>query len=104
MRNEKGVFVPGELDPDQGRKPGSTNKLTRTVKETVLAVFNKLQEDPKHNLKKFAETYPRDFYAIAAKLIPTEINAKINKVKLEIVRTNTTEAESTPPEPAEGTE
>lgn len=66
--------------------------MNRTVKETVLAVFNDLQSNPRHNLKAFAEKYPRDFYTIAAKLIPTEINAKLNKVTLEIVRRNTTDA------------
>lgn len=65
-----------------GRKKGSTNKLTKTVKETVLAVFNDIQEDPKVNLTNFAKTYPRDFYAIAAKLIPTEINAKVEEVTI----------------------
>lgn len=61
-----------------GREQGVPNKLTKTVKETVLQVFNQLQEDDKNNLSAFAEKYPRDFYAIAAKLIPTEINAKLN--------------------------
>ena len=87
-----------------GRQPGSQNELTKTVKETVLKVFNDLQNDPKVNLEAFGKKYPRDFYQIAARLIPTEINAKINKVKLEIVRTNTTEAEGTPPEPGESSE
>ena len=91
-----------------GRQPGSPNKLTSTVKETVLKVFNDLQEDEKNNLQAFAVKYPRDFYQIAAKLIPTEINAKLNKIQLEIIRTNpddsqtrdlTTEAEDASPEP-----
>lgn len=60
-----------------GRQKGSTNKLTKTVKETVLAVFNDLQSDPKVNLLAFARNYPRDFYAIAAKLIPTEVSASV---------------------------
>lgn len=59
-----------------GRKKGSQNKITKTVKETVLKVFNKLQKDPVNNLTEFAKKYPRDFYAIAAKLIPTEISGK----------------------------
>ena len=62
---------------NKGKPKGATSLITRTVKETVLSVFNDLQADPKHNLKKFAEAYPRDFYTIAAKLIPTEISAKI---------------------------
>lgn len=56
-----------------GRPKGATGKLTRTVKETVLSVFNTLQEDPKHNLEAFAKKYPKDFYNISAKLIPTEM-------------------------------
>lgn len=59
-----------------GRPPGA-NKLTKTVKETVLDVFNQLQEDPNHSLLMFAQKHPRDFYAIAAKLIPTEISGKL---------------------------
>lgn len=61
-----------------GRPPGATNLLTRTVKETVLAVFNDIQSDPTVNLTAFAKKYPRDFYAIAAKLIPTEVSAKLD--------------------------
>lgn len=76
-----------------GKPMGAKNHITKTVKETVLTVFNDLQSDPKVNLKKFAQTYPRDFYQIASRLIPTEINAKINKVTLEIVRSNSTETE-----------
>ena len=33
-----------------GKVKGTPNKLTRTVKETVLAVFDDLQADPKANL------------------------------------------------------
>lgn len=85
-----------------GRPEGATNHLTRTVKETVLSVFNEIQENPKVNLKAFAEKYPRDFYQIAARLIPTEINARINKVTLEIVRHTSTQAEHTSPAPTNG--
>ena len=65
-----------------GRKKGSANKITRTVKETVLSVFNDIQNDPKVNLTNFAKTYPRDFYAIAAKLIPTEVNATVEQISI----------------------
>ncbi len=63
-----------------GRVAGVPNKLTKTVKETVLEVFNKLQESKEHNIEAFAQKYPRDFYNIAAKLIPTEIQAKVANV------------------------
>lgn len=101
MKLKRGVgtpFKPG----NSGRPKGIQNKLTRTVKETVLSVFNDLQSDPKNNLIKFAKTYPRDFYQIAARLIPTEINARINKVSLEIVRTPPIKPKHVTPTSTEG--
>ena len=70
-----------------GRPKGVQNKITRTVKETVLMVFNDIQEDPKVKLSQFAKDFPRDFYNIAAKLIPTELTGAIdNHITLQIVR------------------
>lgn len=63
-----------------GKKPGTQNKFTVTVKETVLAVFNDIQGDRKVNLKTFARKYPRDFYQIAAKLIPTELTGTVKQI------------------------
>lgn len=67
--------MPTELfkEGNPGRLPGSVNKLTKSVKETVLKVFNELQGDPKHNLQAFAKKHPKEFYIIASKLIPTEM-------------------------------
>ena len=70
----KKLFQKGE----GGRPKGATNKITKTVKETVLAVFNDIQSDPKVNLTQFAKDYPKEFYAIAKALIPTEITAKVD--------------------------
>lgn len=72
MRYEK-----GESGNPSGRPKGAANIVTKTVKQTVLEVFNALQKDPKHNLKAFARKYPRDYYNIAAKLIPTEVKAEV---------------------------
>lgn len=69
-------FKPG----NSGKPPGTLNKLTKTVKETVLAVFNELQEDPKVKLSAWAKDEPTEFYRIAAKLIPTEISATVKQV------------------------
>lgn len=60
-----------------GRTKGTPNKVTRTVKETVLDVFLKLQAMPAHNLEAFAKNNPVQFYMIAAKLIPTEVTAAV---------------------------
>ena len=71
-----------------GKPKGALNKVTKTVKETVLAVFNELQEKPdgKSDLESWARTKPGDFYNVAAKLIPTELNAKVEDVVIKIVR------------------
>lgn len=79
-----------------GRPPGASNKFSKTVKETVLSVFNDLQDDPKANLFDFAKKYPRDFYQIAAKLIPTEIKGKVDsdqQIKIIIERRKGNNAE-----------
>lgn len=70
----KGQFQPG----NPGKPKGTTNKLTKTVKETVLAAFNELQLDPKANIIEWGRQKPGDFYQIAAKLIPTEVSAKVD--------------------------
>ncbi len=60
--------------------PRGQGKLNKTVKETVLAVFNDLQKDPKNKLIAWAKTEPTEFYKIAAKLIPTEITGTVKTV------------------------
>lgn len=66
-----------------GKVKGTPNKLTRTVKETVLAAFNDLQNDPKANILAWAKDEPTEFYKIAAKLIPTEVNAKVENIVID---------------------
>ena len=73
---------------NKGKPKGTTNKLTRTVKETVLAAFEELQSDPKANIITWGKSNPRDFYAIAAKLIPTEVNAKVEASMPVIIEWN----------------
>ncbi len=60
-----------------GRQKGTPNKITKTVKETVLAAFNDLQSDPTVNLITWGKANPKDFYIIAAKLIPTELSGEV---------------------------
>ena len=68
-------FVKGEA---KGRPKGAVNKLTKTVRDTVLSAFNDLQEDPKANIVNWALENPTEFYKIASKLIPTEVNTQIS--------------------------
>lgn len=60
-----------------GRKKGVPNKLTRTVKEAFEQAFNAMQEQPGVKLKEWGEKNPTEFYKLAARLIPAEINAKV---------------------------
>lgn len=62
-----------------GRKPGSVNRVTRTVKEVFEATFKQLQADPTapHALANWAEREPSEFYKLAAKLIPSEIKGQM---------------------------
>jgi hypothetical protein len=63
-----------------GRRPGSANKITRTVKEVFEKTFRDMQADPDkpHALAKWAEIEPGEFYKLAAKLIPAEIKGDFN--------------------------
>ena len=71
--------------------PRGQGKLNRTVKETVLKVFNDLQDDPDVKLESWAKAEPTEFYKIAAKLIPTEVAGNIDsKITLHIVRGKST--------------
>lgn len=81
MGFKKGVPRP----KNAGRKEGSVNVLTKTVKDRVLDVFNELQEDPKANLLSWAKKEPTEFYKIAAKLIPADINAKVEGKIIEVI-------------------
>lgn len=70
----------GQFKKGQGGRPvGAKNVVNRTVKETVLEVFNLLQADPEHNLSAFAKAEPVEFYRIASKLIPTELTGSVKQ-------------------------
>lgn len=59
-----------------GRKKGSQNRFTSAIKDAVLETFEKLG-GVKH-MVKWAEKNQTDFYKIAAKLIPQQINADVS--------------------------
>jgi hypothetical protein len=58
-----------------GRKPGIQNRITSAVKDAVLDTFKALG-GVKH-MTSWAQENPSDFYRIAAKLIPQQINADV---------------------------
>lgn len=59
-----------------GRRKGSLNKKTHSVKEALEAAFHGL--GGKAALVRWAETNPTEFYRIWAKLLPRDINATID--------------------------
>lgn len=83
---KKTIGIPFK-EGNPGKPKGAKNKVTKTVKQAVLEVFLRLQDDPKHDLEAFAKKHPKDFYQIAAKLIPTEVDASVkNSGIIKVVR------------------
>ena len=58
-----------------GRKKGSQNRFTSEIKDAVLDTFKALGGVT--HMTKWAEKNPTDFYRIASKLIPQQINADV---------------------------
>jgi hypothetical protein len=67
------TFVKG----NKGKPKGATNKLTKSVKEAFEVAFNELQGDENANLANWAKDNTTEFYKLAAKLIPTSVNADL---------------------------
>ena len=55
-----------------GRKPGVVNKATASVKEAFAEAFDKL--GGAEALVAWGRENPTDFYKLASKLIPTDVN------------------------------
>lgn len=59
----------------KGRQKGSTNRLTRTVKEAIEAAFDKV--GGADYLAKMAIEQPQAFMTLLGKILPTQVNANI---------------------------
>lgn len=60
-----------------GRKKGTQNKFTVSVKEAFKAAFDEMQESPETALATWAKTNQTEFFKLASKMIPAEVNANI---------------------------
>lgn len=59
-----------------GRTKGVPNKLTRTVKEAIESAFDKVG-GPEY-LARMAEEQPAAFMTLLGKIIPTQVEAKVD--------------------------
>lgn len=59
-----------------GRKKGSVNKITRTVREAFTEAFAAVNQGPSA-LAAWGKANPDKFYPLATKLIPTEVTGSI---------------------------
>lgn len=59
----------------KGRKPGSVNKTTAAVKETLMAAFDGV--GGLEALIEWGKANPTPFYQTWAKLLPTEIKGEL---------------------------
>ena len=77
IRSANGRFQKGSPPPKGvGRKKGSVNRFTRTIKDTFEEVFKDLQKTSKLNLLAWAKENPSDFYKLANRLIEKSIDLK----------------------------
>ncbi len=68
----------------QGRPKGAVNKLTRSVKEAFQRAFEELQDVEGARLTDWARENTTEFYKIAAKLIPSEVNMTVARAAREM--------------------
>ena len=63
-----------------GRRKGTPNRITGTVRENVIEVFERV--GGVSSMATWAQENRTDFYRLYARLIPTEIHADVGAVSL----------------------
>lgn len=61
-----------------GKPKGAVNKTTKLVKEVFAEAFAVLQEDEVVKLAVWGKENPTEFYKLASKLIPTQMDIAAN--------------------------
>ena len=67
--------------PGPGRPKGSRNRTTSAMREAFMAVFEDLQASHKGegrfpHLRAWADAHPTEYYKIAVRLMPLEVEAR----------------------------
>lgn len=77
--------IKGQTNNPNGRPKGVPNKFTSSVKEAFAEAFGTLGGAPA--LAKWGKENPTDFYKLASKLIPAEVNAAVEgNLTVEIIK------------------
>lgn len=63
-----------------GRRKGTPNKISGTVRDNVIEVFDRI--GGVNSMALWAQENQTDFYRLYARLIPTEIHADVGAVSL----------------------
>lgn len=71
----------GDGTPGPGRPKGMPNKATASIKAAFLEAFER--RGGADALLRWAEDNETEFYKLASKLIPTEVNATVAQVPHE---------------------
>jgi hypothetical protein len=72
----------GQSGNPKGKPPGTLNTISRTAKENIADVFDHVGGILE--MVKWAKENQTEFYRIYAKLLPVDINAKVEKKILKI--------------------
>ena len=76
MANEPKVGKSRRGNAGKGRRAGSVNKLTKTVKEAIEMAFNNVGAH--EYLEKMAAEQPVAFMSLLGKVIPQQVQATVN--------------------------
>ena len=74
MRNEKGQFMPGHVEPGGGRPKGSKNKLANSFFTDILTVW---EERGLAAVREMAELDPASFNRMIASVMPKDMDIDI---------------------------
>jgi UV DNA damage repair endonuclease len=69
-----------------GRQKGTPNRVTRAIREHFAEAFELLQEDKTVNLISWAKANPTEFYRLASKLIPLQLETETQQATQSIIK------------------
>jgi UV DNA damage repair endonuclease len=69
-----------------GRMKGTPSKITKSVREQFASAFYELQEDSDVNLVAWGKDNPTEFYRLASKLIPLQLETEMESKPQTIIQ------------------